>query len=364
MTRCDVVVVGGGIAGVTAAAHLAERGAGVVLVERELQLATHTTGRSAAQYLENYGGARNVRLTLASREAFDRGAYLSPRASLTFGGPDDRDELRRQAEAAAKLVASIRFVEPAEALELWPALRAELVAGAIVEPDAADIDVSALHADLVARARRAGATVEAGVGAVFPRAVTGGWQVGEHLASHVVNAAGAWGDVVAAHASVRPIGLRPLRRTAFVVEAPEGSAAWPLVHEANAKFYAKPEPGGNLLVSPVDETPSDPCDARPEPVDIARALDELHAHTTVSSRHVRRSWAGLRTFAPDRGPVIGFDGAARGFFWLVGQGGTGIQTAPAQGRVAAELLLDGRLPADVAALGLTAAELSPARFDR
>jgi D-arginine dehydrogenase len=362
MRAVDVIVIGGGIAGATAAAHLAEGGARVVLLEAEDQLAHHTTGRSAAQYLENYGGPVNVALTLASRPSFEAGPYLSPRAMLSVGGEADLDELERLAAVGARLVPSIRLVDGDEARRWCPVLRPELVAGGVIEPDAADIDVALLHADYVSRARRAGAEIVAGHRVREIRADGNGWRVDDRVTDVVVDAAGAWADEVATLAGARRLGLRPLRRTAFVTAGPEGSGAWPLVHGVDDTWYFKPEAGPSLLCSPADETPSEPCDARPEEIDVARAIDHIQRWTTLDLRHVRRAWAGLRTFAPDRSPVIGFDPEAPGFFWLAGQGGTGIQTAPAQGMATAGLVLDGHLPDALTARGLSPEQLGPARL--
>lgn len=366
----DVIVIGGGIAGATAAAHLAEGGAAVTLIEAEAQLAHHTTGRSAAQYLENYGGPVNVALTLASRAGFDAGPYLTTRPMLSVGREEDLDGLARLAAAGARHVPSIRLVNGEEARAICPVLRPEVVAGGVFEPDAADIDVALLHADYVRRARAAGASIVTSrrVGRLR-RVAAGGWRVeGEGReavavqADVVVNAAGAWADLVAQAGGVTPLGLQPLRRTAFVTPAPPQSEPWPLVHAFDGSWYFKPEAGPLLLCSPADETPSEPCDARPEEIDVARTIDAIGAWTTLQILHVRRAWAGLRTFAPDRNPVIGFDPQAEGFFWLAGQGGTGIQTAPAQGLAAAGLILEGKLPAELADRGLEPAGLGPARL--
>lgn len=364
----DVIVIGGGIAGVGAAAELAERGARVVLLEREAQLAQHTTGRSAAQYLENYGGPLNRALTLASREGFARGPFLTNRPMLHVGTAAEQDELASLAAEGARLVPSIRLIDGGECCRIVPVLRPEVVEAGVLEPDAADIDVAALHQSFVQRARAAGAEVRTHAGEVqVRRDGDRRWRADAPglaaplSAAVVVNAAGAWGDVVAAGAGVAPLGLTPLRRTAFLVPAPAGSERWPLV-VWGARCYFKPEAGPSLLCSPVDETPSAPCDARPEELDVARALDALDRCTTLGARHVRTAWAGLRTFAPDRHPVIGFDPDAAGFFWLVGQGGTGIQTAPAQAAATAALALGDPLPAALTAAGVTAEALSPARL--
>jgi D-arginine dehydrogenase len=361
----DVVVIGGGIAGVAAAAFLAER-ATVVLLERESVLAHHTTGRSAAQYLEHYGGPVNERLTAASRSFFttppDDWAttpLVSPRAALNVGTAADLDALAAEAAGGG---AAVTAVSAEEARAICPALRATWVAGGVLEPEALDIDVAALHQGFVGHARRHGASIEVSRGVRRLERNGRRWQVftddSTCEADVIVNAAGAWGDEIAALAGARPVGLQALRRTAFTVAAPPDAGGWPLVHAIDGTFYFKPESAGQLLCSPADETPSPPCDARPEEIDVARAIEHINEATTLDVRHVRSKWAGLRTFAPDRAPVLGFDDVVNGFVWHVGQGGTGIQTSPAAGRAVASLVLDGRLPDG---LDLVASDLAPRR---
>lgn len=371
MDRPDVVVIGGGIAGVSVAAELAPR-ARVLLLEREPHLALHTTGRSAAQYLENYEGPLVRRLTLASRpffahppDGFADAPLLSPRPLLTFGRADQLDLLEAEVRKGSELVPSIHRIDRQEALRLCPALRPEVVAGAVLEPDALDLDVAAIHQGYVRRARAAGAEIRTSAGVERLDRRGGAWLVttasGTVEAPLVVDAAGAWAEELAVAAGVAPIGLRPFRRTAFTVPGPPGSKTWPLVHPVDMSFYVKPEAGGQLLCSLADETPSPPCDARPEEEDVALAIERINEATTLDIRYVRSAWAGLRSFVADRNPVVGPDPEADGFAWLAGQGGFGIQTAPALARAAAGLLLDGELPADLRALGIAAADLSPQR---
>ena len=373
METADVVVVGGGIAGVSVARELAGAALRVVLVEAESTLAFHTTGRSAAQYLENYGNDVVRRLTLSSRAFFDAGGdapLWSPRAFLRVGRASHVETLRREAEEAKRLVPSTTCLDGDEARRIVPVLRAD-VEGAIYEPGAMELDVAAIHQTCVRQLRAAGGEVRSDAPVTAIDQVGEDWRIrvadGSHLdAPIVVNAAGAWGDVVGRLAGAEPLGLRPLRRSVAVATLPDDidASAWPLVafeaDDGSMDGYCKPEPGG-LLISPADETPSVPCDARPEEIDIARGLDGLARWTTLDLRHVRSTWAGLRTFTADRTPVAGFAPSAPGFFWLVGQGGIGIQTAPALARAAAGLMIDGRLPADLIAAGLTEADLSPTR---
>jgi D-arginine dehydrogenase len=370
----DVIVVGGGIAGVSAAYEIAAH-ADVVLVEREEQLAHHTTGRSAAAYLETYGNETVRRLTVASRDfltspppELEATDLLAPRGLLWIGPSDRVTLLEAIASTGAALVPSVRMVDRDEALVLCPALRPEHVAAAVFEPDASDIDVAALHQAYVRGLRARGGQIVRTAPVIGLRRSTNRWiadtPVTTFEADVVVNAAGAWADELAGLAGgVTPIGLQPLRRTAFTCPAPDGVdvRAWPLVADVDDNFYFKPE-GPQLLCSLADETPSVPCDAQAEEADVALAIERINEATTLGLRHVRRAWAGLRSFVADRTPVVGMDPDVPGFFWLAGQGGYGIQTAPAMARATASLVLDGRLPDDLEALGVAEAHVSPVRL--
>ena len=316
----DAVVIGGGIAGVAAACFLARAGADVVLAEQEVALAHHTTGRSAAQFLGHYGAPAVRRLTRASRPFLESAAgglaevpLLSPRAALEVGGPRERAALADYVREVDGTVPGVRLLTPGEAVRICPVLRADRLGGAVLEPEAMDIDVMALHQGLVRGLRQAGGSVLSGARvAGIGRAPGGDWQVtlgGTGVRTRlVVDAAGAWGDVLAELAGVRPVGLRPLRRTAFTVPLPDGIDArrWPLVHDHHERWYFKPE-GDGLLCSLADEAPDVPGDPRPREEDVALALERINEVTTLGLRHVRSAWAGLRTFAPDRVPVIGPD---------------------------------------------------------
>lgn len=261
------------------------------------------------------------------------------------------DDLVTKAPAEA-----IRW-DPSAARELVPALStAAVAAGGVFEPGAMAIDVAELVSGFVSGLRRRGGAVLASSEAVVVRREAGGWRVtaGAHdvWAPTVVNAAGAWADIVAARAGVRPLGVQPLRRTAAIVPAPDHVAAWPMVMDAEGTWYAAPEPGG-LLVSAADETPSEPTDAQPEEIDVALAIERVEDALGLGIRSVRRAWAGLRTFTPDRVPAAGPDPDEPSFVWLVGQGGAGIKTAPALSEIVADAILHGvPVPTD----------LDPARF--
>ena len=376
MGTYDAAVVGGGIAGVSAAYELARAGASVILLEREVTLAHHTTGRSAAQYLENYGEDAVRRLTLASRpffehppEDFAEAPLLAPRPMLEVGGPEAHDAVAAVAAQGAALVPSIRLIGRAEIAALCPVLRPEAATWGAYEPEALDLDVMALHQGYVRGLRAAGGEVmrSALVGAIARDGAAWALDAGGRTvrAGLLVDAAGAWADELAVRAGVAPVGLRPLRRTAFTVGLPAGvdARAWPLVHDIDEGWYFKPE-GDGLLVSPADETRSEPCDARADPADVALALDRLRAATILEVRHVRSAWAGLRTFAPDRVLVLGPDPVAPAFIWCAGQGGFGIQTAPAAAQLVAAEATGAPLPSALARAGVSAPPLAATRLRR
>jgi D-arginine dehydrogenase len=355
----DVCVVGGGMAGACIAAHLAAE-ASVVLVERERTVAYHTTGRSAAAFIESYGPPAIRHLTVASRTFFvehggtspDRPPLLLPRPVLMVGDEHQVATLEAAARLGRRFVAEIQLLAPQEAIALCPVLEPSRLAGGVLDPNAQDIDVAAVLDVMLAQCRAAGGTVRTSSELVSLERDGAAWAV--HLsggrilrATTVVDAAGAWGDELGRRAGAAPVGLQPRRRTALLVPGPGDHGGWPLVVDVDERWYFKPE-GPNLLCSPADETPVEPCDARPEELDVALAIDRVNTATTLGIRHVRRSWAGLRTFSPDGNPVVGFDTEVEGFFWFVGQGGYGIQTAPAMGRLGAALVLGHPAPSDLA----------------
>ena len=358
----DVVVIGAGIAGAAAAWSLAQH-VRVVLVERESTPGVHATGRSASVLSETSGHPIVCRLARASRpffehppDAFCETPLLAPRGLAWVGHLDDADRLDAFAESARRVTPNVRRLSPAAAHELLPGFRPSAVAGgAVYEPDAMSIDTAALLQGFVAGTRRRGSAVLTTSEAISAVRVGSQWvtTIGDRelTSTHIVDAAGAWGDVVAQRCGVAPIGLQPLRRTAAIVAAPDWVTAWPLVMDIAGRYYVEPEAGG-LLVSPADETACEPCDARAEEIDVAIALDQLAAATEVPVRAVRRAWAGLRTFVPDRVPVLGEDPDALGFWWLVGQGGAGIKTAPAMAALLTSQIAGG------AGLGAPDAELA------
>ncbi len=371
MERSDVIILGAGMAGSALAAELGSRNS-VLLLEAEDQPGRHSTGRSAAMFLETYGNAPIRALTRASRAFYNHPPagfadvpLLSPRGCL-FVADGGQLELLDAILAEPDMRRTSRRLDIAEALRRVPILDPGWLAGAVLDESGFDIDVAALHQAYLRMAKRAGVRLVTGVGATLLERCDGLWQVrsaaGDFAAPVVVNAAGAWADQVAVQAGVRPIGLQPLRRTAMMLPAPPGHDIrdWPLVIGGDEDFYFKPD-AGQLLLSPANEDPMPPCDVAPEELDIAIAVDRFERATTVHVQRVGRRWAGLRSFVADRTPVVGFDDAAAGFFWLAGQGGYGIQTAPAMARVAAALIRGEALPADVAAEGVRAEALAPGR---
>jgi D-arginine dehydrogenase len=363
--RSDIVIVGGGIAGIGAGAMAAE-GASVTVLEGERNIGYHATGRSAAIFIRNYGNATLRALNAASATVLEAPegicdtSLLSPRGMMMFANEAELPALAAYGEGATGLTR----LTGAEACALVPILRPGRVAAAVLEPDAQDIDVDRFVQGCARLLRARGGRIETGAPA---RTITRHgdiWRIetpkGAFEAKVLVNAAGAWADEVAQMAAIAPIGLMPLRRSAAIIPAPGGMdvTRWPLFVPASETFYAKPE-AGKLMISPADEDLAPPHDAWPEDMVIAEGLDRYEQAVTVPVTRVERTWAGLRTFAPDRTPVVGFaesDGPR--FLWLAGQGGYGVQTAPALSRLVADLCL-GRTPAASAAV---VAALSPARL--
>ena len=365
----DVVVIGGGIAGISVAAELADR-AEVILLEQESALAYHTTGRSAALYFESYGSDASRPMSRASKpflldpppDLVD-GPLLSPRGALYVATEDQLDTLEETAEADA--IGEFERLTDLEVMAVQPNMRPGYAVAGLLDGAAMDIDVAGLHQAYVRMFRARGGRLDTSAPVVGIERQAQGWAVttaGRTLSADVViNASGAWGDVVAALAGVSPVGLTPMRRTAFMVAGDPALSDGPLVAGMDVEFYFKPD-GEQVLCSLAEEEPEEPCDARPREIDVAMAIDRINTATTMDIRHVRSSWAGHRTFAPDDAPVTGFDPDAEGFFWLVGQGGTGIQTAPAAARYATGMILEGEPPADLSAENVDVALLAPDRF--
>ncbi len=373
MSVYDTIIIGGGMAGASCGYFLAESQR-VLVLERESQPGYHSTGRSAAVYSQTYGNAVIRAITGAGRAFFEAPPpgfaehdLLSPRGAMFIGHAEQVDALDHYADECQAIVDSVHRITAEEARRHVPVLRPEYVAGGVLEPEAMDIDVHALHQGFLRGLRARGGTVTSDAEVRGLRLGNDGWHVetnaGAYQAQVVINAAGAWCDVLAGLADARPVDLVPKRRTAITFAAPAGVDvdAWPICIDIDEQFYFKPD-AGRMLASPADETPIEPCDVQPEELDIALTVDRVERAAELQIRHIEHRWAGLRSFVADKTPVVGFDPDIEGFFWLAGQGGYGIQTAPTMGRLAAALAQSQPLPADLQDLGVSEAALSPGRF--
>ena len=361
----DVLVIGGGIAGVSAAAECARAGARVTVLESEPGIGYHATGRSAAIFIRNYGNATLRALNAVAEPIFENpgeisaAPLLSPRGELMIASDEELPVLDAYLDGAV----GVERLTGREAAEIVPILRPERIAGAMIERDARGIDVDLLLQGYARMLRARGGRIVTGAAVQALRFASGRWHVetaqGTFSAPTVVNAAGAWADEVAAMAGLPRLGLQPCRRSAAIIPAPDGHETdhWPIFGSIAETWYAKPE-AGKLMVSPADEDPVDPHDAWPEDMVLAEGLHRFEQAVTHEVTRLEHSWAGLRTFAPDRTPVAGFDPRRDGFFWLAGQGGYGVQTAPALAQLSAALLTGGTPEIDAA----TRAALAPGRL--
>lgn len=370
--QTDFLIIGGGIAGASVGYWLAPHGR-VTLLERESQPGYHSTGRSAAVFMESYGTPQVRALTMASRSfmeqppaGFNEHPLLAPRCAMMVATQGQDALLMEHWEVLRGLSPRAQLLDSAAACARVPVLRPEKVLGAVFEPDAADMDVHAIHQGYLRGLRRAGGAVVCNAEVTALQHAAGRWQVQAggltFEAPVVINAAGAWADVVAALAGLPGIGLEPRRRSAFIFAPPPGltSATWPLTIGVGEDWYFKPD-AGMLLGSPANADPVAPQDIQPEELDIALAIDRIQAMTSLTIRRPTRTWAGLRSFVADGDLVGGFDPQAAGFFWLAAQGGYGIQTSAAMGEACAALVRGLPLPQRIAAYGLSAEMLSPAR---
>lgn len=362
--KVDILVVGAGIAGASLAADLAPH-ARVSLIEAEDVPGYHSTGRSAAFWHETLGGPLVQPLTTSSYPVLAAGGFLNPRASLEVaeeGGLPLLDELA--AKFAGTGVGLTRLDH--DGVRQWVPRARPVLVGGLLESTGADIDVAGLHASVLAAFRRAGGMLVTGRRIDRIDRVGGDWRVRaaawQATAPVIVNAAGAWADGLAVMAGVRPLGIQPMRRTIAQVRVTTDDVpdTLPLVIDIAGSYYFRPEGPNRLWLCPHDETPVEAGDAAPEEIDVAIAIDRFESVTDWKVAAVERKWAGLRSFAPDRLPVYGFDPVEPGFFWFAGQGGIGIQTAPAAAMLGAALLLGNALPEPVAAID--PAPFAPGRF--
>jgi len=375
MDTYDFIIVGGGIAGASAAYELAAH-ARVLVLERESQPGYHTTGRSAALFVQTHGPAVIRALSRAAKDfflnppiGFAEHPLLTERGMLLIGRSDQSALLEQNFAQSSRHIAGVRRLDAKQACTLVPLLREEYVAGAVLDPEAMDMDVHAIHWGFIRGMRARGGKLVTGAELLGLERNVDGWiartTAGDFAAPVVVNAAGAWCDVVGAMASAGPIGLVPKRRTAFIFDPPPAAeiAKWPSVIDVGEEFYFKPD-AGKFLGSPADQTPMEPCDVQPDDFDVALAVDRIQRAARIPVAHVNRKWAGLRSFVADGCPVVGYDPRVEGFFWLAGQGGYGIETSPSMGRLTASLALGRAVPPDLAQQGVTEAAVSPARIAR
>lgn len=371
-SHCDFLVIGAGMAGASAAYELSSRGR-VIVLERESQPGYHTTGRSAALFIESYGNAAVRAITMGGRSFYDappdgfaEAPLLSRRGVLYLARADQQASLEKNFAELSKDVVGLKRLSTKEAIELFPLLNPEYAVGALLDSDAMDMDVHAIHQGYLKGMRQRGGELVTSAEVRAAKRVGGQWQVetpaGVFSAPVLINAAGAWCDEVARLVGARTIGLVPKRRTAFIFDGPPGAKpdSWPLAGDIDEQFYFKPE-AGKFFGSPADETPVPPQDVQPEEIDVAIAIERIQASITFEIKRVVRRWAGLRSFVKDKTPVVGYAPDVEGFFWLAGQGGYGIQTAPGMGRIAAALAAREPLPSEFTKRGLKASDLAPER---
>ena len=369
----DFVIVGAGIAGASVGYFLAPH-ARVLLLERESQPGYHSTGRSAAAFVESYGPPQVRALTRASGpflksppEGFADHPVLTSRATMLVGSPGQEADMQALFNELREASDQVTLLSAQQVCEQVPVLKPEHVIGAVLDPGSSDIDVDCLHQGYLKGFRGAGGQLRCDAGVVTLEHDGQHWTI--RTASDVfttptvINAAGAWGDELARLAGVAPIGLQPRRRSAFIFRQPDAvnCTDWPLTVGVGEDWYIKPE-AGLLLGSPANADDCEPQDVQPEELDIALGIDRIQTMTSLSIRRPVRTWAGLRTFSPDGSLVGGFDSRVDGFFWLVGQGGYGIQTSAAMGQACAALARHQPIPEHIVQCGLSAEMLGPSRL--
>ncbi len=371
----NIMIIGAGIAGASAAYEIKKAApkTEVTLLEREEATGYHSTGRSAALYTEAYAEGVFAKIAKASRPfledppaGFSDHPLLTPRGLLLLAEPGFADHMDRLLETHGQVTGGLRRIDSAQAHAIVPALTESAIVGGLYEEQAKDIDVHALHQGFLKGFKAYGGKLKNNAEVLSIQSTDGGWRVqskaGLFEGQTVVNAAGAWSDEIARLAGIGPLGLVPKLRTMIAIDpAPHHPAEWPMVVDIAERFYFKPD-GARLLASPADATPCEPHDAQPGELEMAIAADHLQRVTDITLRRIAHSWAGLRSFFDDHGPVVGEDPRAPGFCWLAGQGGYGIMTSPTMGRLAAGLVLKDRIPADLLDAGILGHMVRPARL--
>ena len=369
----EFLIIGGGIAAASTAYWLSRYGQ-VLLLEQESQPGYHSTGRSAALFMESYGTPQVRALTMASRvflqappDGFSEYPLLTPRGAMMVAEHGQDDMLRSHWDVMRQVTQKGRLLNSQEACDYFPVLRAEKILGGIYEPDASDMDVHSIHQGYLRGAKKNGAQLICDAQVTQIKRSSQVWHVQAggitYEARVLINAAGAWADAVAEMAGVNPIGLVPKRRSALIFEPPIGlnCAEWPMTIGIDESWYIKPD-AGKLLGSPANADPAAPHDVQPEELDIAMAIDRIQTMTTLEIRRPIRTWAGLRSFVSDGDLVAGFDPHVENFFWVAAQGGYGIQTSAAMGECCAALARHQELPSHATSYGLTQSMLSPHRL--
>jgi D-arginine dehydrogenase len=373
MQTYDIAILGGGIAGLSLAYFLGASRS-VVVIEREDNLGYHSTGRSAAEFVLRYNSPEVCTLAAISRDFFDHPPegftgvpLLVPRGGLMIANAEKLERFEAHFTVEQGKTDKLTRLSIDEAVAMAPILDPSYLAGAYHDPEFWDIEVESLLQGYVKGARRAGVDIRQKAGVMAARDDGRHWLIdteGETISARlVVNATGGWADPTAGLFGVAPIGIVPHRRTAILVDLSDGvdTRTMPEINELDDEFYIKPD-AGRLLVSPADETPCEPGDVQPEEIDVAWAAHHLETATTMEVRRIARTWAGMRSFAPDRLPVVGPASDNPRFFWLAGQGGYGILSSPALGALAASLLIGSEVPAGFTRAGLAPTVFSPGRF--
>lgn len=373
MTKFDVIIVGAGIAGCSVAAELSRHNS-VLLLETEGHAGYHSTGRSAAIFAQSYGSSLIRAVTalaepfyLSDPEGFSESPLLTPRGLLRLGRTEQMDRLNALYSEMSADTPSLRWIDAQEAEERLPLLKKGIIEGGFSNDDARDIDVHALQTGYLRLLKNSKGHFANNAEVVAIAKHGNGWEIKTREETYnapvIVNAAGAWADHIAGLAGVKPVGIQPLKRSAITFDAPDGFdvMSMPMFVDADEEFYLKPE-GGRLMASPADETPCPPSDCQADEMDVAVCADKIMQHFNVDIRRIHSRWAGLRSFVSDRDPICGFDPEQQGFFWLAGQGGSGVQTAPALAKIAADLVA-GNNPENIKlSQNFTASDLSLARL--